>query len=53
VSLVAGLVAVGVALAYLFDLSVGGDIVVPLLLVTAGVIGLLAALRRPEEPSST
>ena len=47
VSLVAGLVAVGIALAYLLDLRVDGDVVVPVLLVAAGVIGLLAALRRP------
>jgi hypothetical protein len=52
VSLVAGLVAVGIALAYLLDLAVDGDIIVPLLLVTAGVTGLLAALRRPGASSA-
>ena len=49
VSLVGGLIAVGIALAHLLGLHVDGDVVVPGLLVAAGVVGLLAALRRPRE----
>jgi hypothetical protein len=46
VSLVAGLIAVGIALVSLLELDVDGGLVVPALLLGAGVIGLLAALRR-------
>jgi len=49
VSLVAGLVAVGIALVSLLDLDVDGSVLVPVLLVTAGAVGLLAAVRRPRE----
>ena len=49
VSLVAGLVAVGIALASLLAVSVDASVVVPVLLVTAGVVGLLAAVRRPRD----
>jgi len=46
VSLVAGLLAVGVALVSLLDVDVDAGIVFPALLLGAGVIGLVAALRR-------
>lgn len=46
VSLVAGLIAVGAALLALLDLDVDGGLVVPLLLLGAGLAGLVAALRR-------
>ena len=46
VSLVAGVLAVGVALAALLDLPVSGSVLVPLLLVLAGALGVVAALRR-------
>lgn len=46
VSLVAGLAAVAIALASLLDLDLDGDIVVPVLIVAAGLVGLLVTLRR-------
>ena len=46
VSLVAGLVAVALALASLLDLDVDAAVVLPLLLVGAGLVGVLSALRR-------
>lgn len=46
VSLVAGLIAVGAALLALLDVDVDGGLVLPLLLLGAGLAGLVAALRR-------
>lgn len=46
VSLVAGLLAVGIALLSLLDLDVDGGVVVPALLLGVGAVGLVAALRR-------
>ena len=46
VSLIAGLLAVGVALVSLLDVDVDAGGVVPALLLGAGLIGLVAALRR-------
>jgi hypothetical protein len=46
VSLVAGLLAVGIALIALLDLPVDAGVLVPVLLVAAGLVGLVAALRR-------
>lgn len=46
VSLIAGLLAVGVALVSLLDVDVDAGVVVPALLLGAGLIGLVAALRR-------
>lgn len=46
VSLVAGLVAIAVAMASLLRLDVSGAVVLPVLLVAAGVVGGLSALRR-------
>ena len=46
VSLVAGLLAVGVALIALLDLDVDAGVVLPLLLVLAGAAGLVSAARR-------
>ena len=46
VSLVAGLVAVGIALASLLDVDVDAGVVFPALLLGAGLVGLAAALRR-------
>jgi hypothetical protein len=48
-SLVAGLLAVGVAVISLLDLDLDGGVVVAVLLVVAGGIGLAVSLRRPEE----
>lgn len=48
-SLVAGLLAVGVAVLSLLDLDVDGGVVVAVLLVVAGGIGLVASLRRQDE----
>ena len=45
VSLIAGVIAVGIALGVLFDLPVRGAVLVPLLLVLAGALGVIAALR--------
>lgn len=52
VSLVAGLLAVGIALVALLDVEVevDGGIVVPLLLLGAGAVGLVAAMRRGDGP---
>ncbi len=51
VSLVAGVLAVGVALLSLLevDVDVDGGVVVPLLLLGAGAVGLVAALRRDRD----
>jgi hypothetical protein len=46
VSLIAGLLAVGLALLVLLDRDVDGRVVLPTLLVGAGLVGLVAALRR-------
>ena len=46
VSLIAGLLAVGVALVSLLDVDVDAGVVVPALLLGAGLVGLVAALRR-------
>jgi hypothetical protein len=46
VSLVAGLLAVAVALLSLLELDVDAGVVVPLVLVGAGLVGLVAAVRR-------
>lgn len=44
-SLVAGLLAVGYALVSLLDLDVSPAVVWPVLLVVAGLVGLVAAVR--------
>ncbi len=46
VHLVAGLLAVGVALLALVELDLDEAVVLPLLLLLAGTAGLVAALRR-------
>ena len=46
VHLVPGLLAVGIALLALLDLDLDGAVVVPALLLVAGLAGLVAALRR-------
>lgn len=46
VSLVAGLVAVVLALSSLLDVRVDGAVVVPVLLLAAGAVGVVSALRR-------
>lgn len=48
-SLVAGLLAVGVAVLSLLELDLDGGVVLAVLLVVAGGVGLAASLRRPEE----
>lgn len=45
VSLIAGVIAVGIALGVLVDLPVRLAVLVPLLLVLAGALGVIAALR--------
>ena len=45
VSLVAGVIAVGIALGVLLDLPVRAAVLVPLLLVLAGALGVIAAVR--------
>ena len=45
-ALVAGLVAVGLALVALLDLDVDGRFVLPVLLLAGGVAGAATALRR-------
>lgn len=53
-ALVAGLVFVGIALAYLLDIrpdiDVDGRWVLPLALIGLGAAGLAASLRRPRPP---
>ena len=50
VSLVAGLVAVTVALLSLLDVDLGGgDVVVPVLLLVGGALGLAVSLRRSRD----
>jgi hypothetical protein len=48
VSLVAGLIAVGIAVLSQLDVDVDGAIVVAAVLVAAGLAGLVAALRRDD-----
>lgn len=45
-SLVVGLLAVGAALVALLDVDVDAGVVLPVLLVLAGVVGLVSAVRR-------
>ena len=50
VSLVAGLVAMVVALLSLVDVDLGGgDLVVPVLLLVGGALGLAASLRKGRD----
>jgi hypothetical protein len=50
VSLVAGLVALAVAVLSLVDVSLGGgEVVVPVLLLVGGALGLAASLRRGRD----
>ncbi len=50
VSLVAGLVALAVAVLSLVDVSLGGgEVVLPVLLLVAGALGLAASLRRGRD----
>ena len=55
-ALVAGLVFVGIALAYLLDIrpdiDVDGRWVLPLALIGLGAAGLAASLRRPRAPEA-
>jgi hypothetical protein len=48
VSLVAGLVAVGIAVLSQLDVDLDGAVVVAAVLVAAGLAGLVAALRRDD-----
>jgi peptidoglycan/LPS O-acetylase OafA/YrhL len=49
VSLVAGLLAVAVALVSLLEVDVEPGLVLPAVLIAVGAIGLVAALRRGQE----
>lgn len=53
VSLVAGLLALAVALVALFDLDVDGGLVLPVLLLGAGTAGLAVAVRRGRSSTSS
>jgi hypothetical protein len=48
-SLIAGLLAVGVAVIALLELDLDGGVVVAVMLLVAGGIGLAASLRRADE----